>query len=107
MPKPVNWEDPKTLEFMDFTCQCPDFTKRQRGNVNSKYESNQVGRNWSSSNAGTREGQWCKHIWATIINNGWLELVEVPKDYKTEEPQRVRKSRAAQNLSTNRGDTFF
>lgn len=106
MPKPVNWENPRTLKFMEFTCQCPDFTKRQRGNVNNKYESNNVSRDWSNSSAGTREGQWCKHIWATIINNGWLDLVEVPKDYATEEPQRYVKSTAARNFATNRGDSF-
>lgn len=105
MPKPVNWEKLKTLEYIDFECQCPDFTKRQAANPSDRYRP--AARNWQYSSAGVKPGQWCKHIWATVINNGWLDLVDIPTDYPIEPPQKIEKSFQVKNFSTNRGDSFY
>lgn len=59
-------------------CNCPDFTKKQSMLINSDYESEWAQRDWSDSNAGVKEGQYCKHIYSVLIARG--ELEDVPKD---------------------------
>jgi hypothetical protein len=56
-------------------CDCPDFAKKQRAIVTSKFQSEQIDRDWSATDAGS---QTCKHIIATKLYRG--EAVPVPND---------------------------
>jgi hypothetical protein len=48
-----------------WSCTCPDFTKKQAALMVSPYASEQVDRDWSTSNAGTDSD--CKHIIAAKL----------------------------------------
>ena len=62
-----------------FKCDCPDYTKAQKPSLNSVYNSEQVDRDWTSSEAGCDQEQGCKHINGTKLFLGLP--VEPPTDY--------------------------
>lgn len=63
-----------------YFCNCPDFVKKQSFLINSNYESQLVTRDWSNTNAGIDEGQYCKHIFAVRMLRGELPKSEIPTD---------------------------
>lgn len=67
---------PKTKYF----CNCPDAIKKQSFLINSNYDSQLITKDWSNTNAGVNEGQYCKHIFAVRILRGELPKSEIPTD---------------------------
>jgi hypothetical protein len=61
-----------------FECDCPDYTKSQGAIVQSRYNSEQVGRSWQDSAAGCDPAQGCKHVIATRLFLGLP--VQAPTD---------------------------
>ncbi|PSB29891.1 hypothetical protein [Stenomitos frigidus] len=61
-----------------FKCDCPDYTKTQKQLLNSRYNSEQVERDWTSSTAGCDVEQGCKHVMGTKLFLG--VAVDVPTD---------------------------
>lgn len=98
------------LMALDFipTCSCPDFQKRALKNLYSPYLSNQVDRNWQYSHAGIETGQYCKHIWATLISKNLLDQVEIPNDLRIpESPQLPKQYNIVGSVDIRRGDKFY
>lgn len=95
------------LEY-DLHCNCPDFTKRKAKNLYSPYLSNQIDRSWEYSNAGVDPGQYCKHIWQTLISKNLLDQIEIPNDPRIpESPQVQRQYNTNYGSDARRGDRFY
>lgn len=91
-----------------YQCSCPDYQKRAAKNPNSPYFNEQINRDWSNSNAGLEPGQYCKHIWATILAEGMLKEVGVPNDPAIPEVERRSSGTHSPRLQSDitKGDYF-
>lgn len=81
-----------------YRCSCPDYTKQQSFILNSGYESQITNRDWSDSNAGVGEQQYCKHIFAVRLMRGELPKSEIPTDIPIEKAAGYSESDNSQEL---------
>lgn len=68
------------MALIQLVCNCPDAQKRAAKNPNSFYLAENIGRDWSYSNAGIDPDQLCKHSWAVILASGRLKEIGIPND---------------------------
>ncbi len=93
---------------MKYFCNCPDFQKRAAKNPNSPYLAENIGRDWSNSNAGLEPGQYCKHIWGAILAEGKLKEIGIPSDLAIPIVERKKPNNLTPRLQSDvtRGDYF-
>lgn len=93
---------------LNLVCNCPDFQKRAARNPNSPYLNEQISRDWSFSNAGVDPGDFCKHIWATILAEGMLKEVGIPDDLAIPQVERKKPKNLTPRLQSDitKGDYF-
>lgn len=75
----------------NYSCDCPDFSKKQEFIVNSTAFNHSYTRDWSDSNGGTGKGQFCKHIWAVKLLLGEVTPNDIPRDVPVPVPTREEK----------------
>jgi hypothetical protein len=91
----------------NYSCNCPDYTKKQTFLINSTSFSHSYTRDWSDTNGGVNPGQYCKHIWSVKLLLGDVKESEIPRDVPVPVPTREEKEGDKERYQPGyRGNSF-